>query len=175
MIESIPPELHRPIATDRIPATGMVVEVLASPEEHNAIAGRLELAQVKSLYCRFALTRPLAGATKRREGEIVAECDLRATLVRECVVSLELFDDVVVEHFRVRFVPAGSESDDEDPEADDEIPYEGAVIDLGDALVEQLALTMDPYPRKPGAELPPEANDIDLGPFAALLGLKRPD
>jgi hypothetical protein len=175
MTADFTPELHRPVATDRIPQAGMTMEVKAAGDEHSAVAGRLELPQVKELSCRFVLTRPLAGATRRREGEIVAEGHLRAVLVRECVVSLELFDAVIDERFRVRFVPAGSESDDDDPEADDEIPYDGAAIDLGEAAVEQLALTLDPYPRKPGAELPPEAIEIDFGPFAALARLAKKD
>ena len=169
----LPPEMHRPIATDRVPQAGMTLDIIATADERNAVAGRLELPMVHLLSCHYVLTRPLAGATRRREGEIVAEGRLRASVVRECVVTLELFDELIDESFRVRFVPAGSESDDDDPEADDEIPYEGAAIDLGEATVEQLALTLDPYPRKPGAELPPEAVDIDFGPFAALLRPKQ--
>lgn len=169
------PELHRPTATDRIPVSGMTVDVQADAAECEAIAARLMIPAVKKLSCRFVLTRPLAGATTKRPGEILAEAHLRATLVRECVVSLEKFTVKIDERFRVRFVSAGSESDDEDPESDDEIAYGGAAIDLGEAAVEQLGLTLDPYPRKPGAELPPEANDPEEGAFAALSRLVRPD
>ena len=174
MTEDIP-ELHRPIATDRIPVTGMSMDVLATSDECKLIARRLMIPGVEFLSCRFMLNRPLAGSERRREGEIVAEGRLRATLVRECVVSLEKFTVKVDERFRVRFVSTGSESEDEDPESDDEIGYAGAAIDLGEAAVEQLALTLDPYPRKPGAVLPPEANDPEEGAFAALSRLVRPD
>jgi uncharacterized metal-binding protein YceD (DUF177 family) len=169
------PEFHRPTATDRIPVSGMTLEVVADAAELPTIAERLQLPAVESLSCRYVLSRPLASGTRRREGEIVADCVLRAKLVRECVVSLDPFDVSLEERFRVRFVPAGTESDDEDPEADDEIGYEGAAIDLGEAAVEQLALTLDPYPRKPGAQLPPEASDAEENPFAALGRLVRPD
>lgn len=169
------PELYRPTATDRIPASGTTIEITAAGEELAAIARRLMIPAVERLSCRFVLTRPLASGTKRREGEIVAEGVLRARLVRECVVSLEPFAVDLKEAFRVRFVPEGTESDDDDPESDDEVGYAGAAIDLGEALVEQLALTLDPYPRKPGAELPPEANDPDDNPFAGLQRLVRPD
>jgi len=54
----------------------------------------------------------------------------------------------------------------------DEIPYTGGLIDLGAALAEQLALSLPPYPRKPGAELPPEARDDSANPFAALSRLR---
>lgn len=169
------PELHRPTATDRIPMTGTTLEVTAANDELKAIAARLNIPSVGRLTCRFVLTRPLATGTRRREGEIVAEGVMRASLIRECVVSLEPFPVRIEEKFRVRFVPAGSESDDEDPESDDELVYEGADIDLGEALVEQLALSLDPYPRKPGAVLPPEASDAEDSPFAALGRLVKPD
>ena len=175
MSDGLALEMSRPVATDRIPSVAMTMDVAATSQECDAVAGRLELPLVRLLACHYTLTRPLAGATRRREGEIVAEGHLRASVVRECVVTLELFDEIIEEHFRVRFVPAGTESDDDDPEADDEIPYEGASIDLGEATVEQLALSLDPYPRKPGAELPPEACEIDLGPFAALARLAKRD
>lgn len=175
MSEGHIPEMSRPMATDRIPGAGMMVEVESSSDERDAVAGRLELPLIRLLACHYTLVRPLASATRRREGEVVAEGRLRATVVRECVVTLELFDEVIDERFRIRFVPAGTESDDGDPEADDEIPYEGAAIDLGEATVEQLALTLDPYPRKPGAELPPDASDIEMGPFAALARLAKND
>ena len=168
------PELSRPVATDRIPAAGMTLQVLADAAECAAVATRIGLAAIESLVCDLTLVRPLAGSQRRREGEILAEGHLRATLVRECVVTLDLFPVSVDQRFRVRFVPAGSESEDADPESDDEIPYEGAAIDLGEATVEELALTLDPYPRKPGAALPDDAVDIDLGPFAALSRLARP-
>ncbi len=171
----ITPEFHRPTATDRIPVSGMRVEVVAAGAELLAIAARLQVPVVEALSCRYVLTRPLASGTRRREGEIVAECVLRARLVRECVVTLEPFGVSIEERFRVRFVPAGTESDDEDPEADDEVGYDGAAIDLGEAAVEQLALTLDPYPRKAGAKLPPEANDPDENPFAALVRRPKAD
>lgn len=168
---SVEPELHRPLPTDRISQAGLKFEVLATGDECSAIAGRLVVAEVRAFSARFVLSRPLAGSTTRREGEIEAQGWLRAVLLRECVITLDLFEQVVEEPFRLRFVPSGTETDGDDPEADDEIGYAGAAIDLGEAAVEQLALVMDPYPRKPGAALPPEASDVDEGPFAGLRGL----
>jgi hypothetical protein len=70
------------------------------------------------------------------------------------VVSLDAFPVALVEEFAVRFVPAGSESDTaDDPDEPDEISIESGLLELGEATVEQLALALDPYPRKPGAVL----------------------
>ncbi len=93
-------------------------------------------------------------------------------MVQVCVVTLDEFAQPVQERFTVLFVPAGTETEDDDPEAPDQIPYEG-VIDLGEAAAEQLALALDPYPRRPDApELADEHGDAG-GPFAALAALRR--
>jgi uncharacterized metal-binding protein YceD (DUF177 family) len=165
----ITPELHRPVATDRIATMGQSIELRADAAECAAIALRLGVPAVHALTCRFHVTRQMDA----RSGEIIAEGHLKARLDRDCVVTLERFTLAVEERFRVRFVPEGTEAGDDDPESDDEIPYAGTGIDLGEAAVEQLALTLDPYPRKPGAELPPEASDPEESAFAALAALAR--
>ncbi len=48
-------------------------------------------------------------------------------------------------------------------------PLIGGEIDLGAIVFEFLALSLDPYPRKPGAVfMEPENSDRDASPFAAL-------
>ncbi|MBV9776353.1 MAG: DUF177 domain-containing protein, partial [Acetobacteraceae bacterium] len=89
-----------------------------------------------------------------------------------CVVTLDEFEAELTESFTVRFVPEGAESPEIDPEAEDEIPYRGRTIDLGEAVSEQLALALDLYPRRPGALLP-EAEAAPPGPFAGLGALRR--
>jgi hypothetical protein len=69
-------------------------------------------------------------------------------------------------------LPAGREPAD-GPDDLDEIETENDVVDLGEAVAEQLALALDPYPRAPGAELPPEAVDPEAGAFGALAALRR--
>ena len=167
-----PPELSRTVALDRIRDTAFETNFQASPEECNAVAGRLQEPAVESLRCSFTLHRPAAA---KRSGEIVGEGHLIARVQRECVVSLDLFDEEIDERFRVVFVPEGKETDDDDPESVDEIPYANSAIDLGEAAVEQLALILDPYPRKPGVELPSDLAGEASGPFAALAKFTRPD
>jgi len=145
----VKPELRRPVSVAEIGPSGLDSVVEASPAECAALARRMAVPAVLSFSCRFHLARTVGGV-------VAARGHLAALVVRTCVVSLDDFETVVEEDFRIRFVPAGTETDnpDPDPEADDEIPFAGTVIDLGDAASEQLALALDPYPRKPGAELP---------------------
>jgi uncharacterized metal-binding protein YceD (DUF177 family) len=156
-------ELSRPVVIDRIPAAGLEQRVEANAAECAAIAARLRLPGVAALACTFHLV-PVAGMV-RAEGRLEAE------VTRTCVVSLEDFQQRVAEEFAVRFVPAGTESD-EDPDSEDEIPTESGLIDLGEATIEQLALALDPYPRMPGATLPEPEAEEEANPFAALSRLR---
>jgi uncharacterized metal-binding protein YceD (DUF177 family) len=160
------PELHRPLAVDHIGADGLERIVEANAAERAALAERLLLPAVVSLWCRFRLRRIDGGV-------IAAEGSLRARVVQTCVVSLDDFEAGVREDFTVRFVPSGTEQDDIDPGAEDEIPYEHGGIDLGEAATEQLALALDPWPRRPGATVPEAAAEEAPHPFAGLARLKR--
>jgi uncharacterized metal-binding protein YceD (DUF177 family) len=161
----VTPELHRPVTIDRVDNTGLDMSVEANEAECSALAVRMKLPDMRSLTCDFHLEREFAGA-------FLAHGHLRARVVQTCVVSLEDFTNLIEEHFAVRLVPEGQESDD-DPESLDEIPYHGETIDLGEVAAEQLALALDPYPRAPGAELPTLPDDAEWQPFAALDALRR--
>jgi len=155
-------ELSRPVAVNRI-ASGLEVEVRADAAECAALAARMNIPAVLELVCDFRLGA--AGG-----GVVLANGHLRARVVRTCVLTLDAFEMPTEERFRLRCVPAGQESADDDPESDDEIGYVDGLIDLGEAAAEQLALALDPYPRKPDATLPDVAGDDEPTPFATLAG-----
>jgi uncharacterized metal-binding protein YceD (DUF177 family) len=161
------PELHRPVAVERIGAGGQDITVEASAAECTALARRMDLPAVLSLMCRFHLAQDTADT-------LIARGHLVAHVVQTCVLSLEDFGATVEEHFTVRCVPEGQESDDTDPDALDEITYVDGTLDLGEAAAEQLALALDPYPRAPGAELPEIEAEPDAHLFAGLGAVKRP-
>jgi hypothetical protein len=146
----VKPELVRPLALADIPAGGRTVRVEASAAERAALARRLRIPEIEALACDFALRRETRGV-------IAAAGRLAARVVQTCVVTAEDFSTEVAESFSVRFVAAGGEDADGgddafDPEAPDEIPYDGATLDLGEATAEQLALALDPWPRRPELE-----------------------
>ena len=162
----MPVEMSRPIPFERVGPRGLDVTVEASAEECVALAERMGLPAIGSLVCRFRLSQE--GKTRVR-----AEGHLRAVVVQTCVVSLENFQSVVEEEFTVRFVPAADIREEVDLDDDDEVPIENGLLDVGEAAAEQLGLALDPYPRMPGAELPPAEEDEDDHPMAALKRLKR--
>lgn len=168
-------ELSRPVAIDRLQPGASPVIVEAAEGERAAIAKRLRVPSVHALRVEWSLTRGTGGLV-----EATGRLDARVEQV--CVVTLEPFEAPVVERFVVRFVPAalagsGGGAEDEDPESPDEIPYEGGALDLGEASVEQLALALDPFPRKPGVVFaeasrgpadPSGGEEEAASPFAAL-------
>ena len=105
---------------------------------------------------------------------------VRAHAVQTCGITLEPLPVDVDAPFSIDLVeatPEGAEPteieiDLEDDSAD---PIEDGQIDLGGYLVEQLALNLDPFPRKPGAEFvqPPEPEEVS--PFAVLKAFKPKD
>jgi len=158
------PELHRPVSLDRIGPQGLDVTIDATPDECVALARRMNVPAVLNVSCVFHLIR---------EGRDVVQARgaLHARVMQTCVISLEDFKASVEEVFQVRFVPSGEETEDIDPESEDEIPFEGNSLDLGEAAAEQLGLALDPYPRMPGVEMPEVADDPMPHPFAALRRL----
>jgi hypothetical protein len=158
------PEFHRPVPAERVGEAGFEQRVEADAAERVALAQRLGVPALLALSCRFRLTRAPGGVA----GVIVAEGRLEARLTRVCVVSLEEFETAMAENFRVRFTPAGQESDAIDLDADDEIPYGGGGLDLGEAAAQQLALALDPYPRRPEADVSAPERQTSDSPFAML-------
>ncbi len=161
------PEFSRRLAIDRIGPAGHDLTVEATAAELAGLATRLQLPAVSALTCRFRLRQA-------HNHTFVAEGWLDAVVTQTCVVSLDAFDALISDHFVIRFVPAGCESDDIDPDADDELPYSDGVIDLGEATSQQLALALDPWPRKPDATLPEATTDEPASRFAALRQKRLP-
>jgi uncharacterized metal-binding protein YceD (DUF177 family) len=155
---------------------GERIELSADEGERTKVAERLGLR---------ALDRLEAHATLERKGEIVrVRGRLKAGLGQSCVVTGEPVEAHADEPFDIYFLPepASGHSDEEVEliESDCEVVFhDGSAIDLGSAIADTLALSLDPYPRSAGAEAAlKEAgvlSEAEAGPFAALAKLKRSD
>lgn len=164
------PEFSRRVPLSRLRETAERITVEADAAECAALAARFAIPAIAALQCRFVLRRDA-------DGGIAASGSLEAVVTQICVVSLEPFETPIAEEFAVRFVPAAQISEEigdlDDFDAPDEIGHDGAALDLGEAAAEQLALALDPWPRKPGAEMPVIEQAVDPR-LAALARLKRP-
>jgi uncharacterized metal-binding protein YceD (DUF177 family) len=164
-------EFSRPVALDTIGEGAREIVVEADQAERAALAKRFDLIEIGKLTAKATLTR---------EGDVVsATGELEANVVQACVATATPLPVEVKEAFSLRFIPmlaAGEEEIELDAAACDTAEYEGSAIDLGEAVAETMALSLDPFPRSPDADaILKEAGVLgegDFGPFAALKALK---
>ena len=175
-------EFSHVVEVDRIGPPGLQVHLEADQAARTALARRLRILEIQSLKADLMLAPEALPGHFRLTGRLEAEVD------QACVVSLEPVRQHVSEAVLRRFgpeieaKPAAEPDEDEaewlDPDADDPPdPVMGGQIDLGDVVAEELALGLDPYPRKPGAEVPDSYRQAaeegsKISPFAALAKLK---
>ena len=163
---------HR-LTLDRI-WDGERIDLVADEEERQRISERLGLRSLNQLEAHAALSRE--GDTIRARGRI------GASLEQSCVVTGEPVAAHVDEPFDIAFVPeprAGIAEEEVELSSEDcdVVFHDGASIDLGSAIADTLALSLDPYPRSAGAEAAlKEAGvltEAEAGPFAELAKLKK--
>lgn len=167
------PELSRPIRADTLSAAPRTIRVEAGAGERAALARRFGLARLDRLEAQVQIHRGTP--------DILAEGRLAADVVQSCVVTDVDVPASVEESFTIRFRPEPAEAAPEEEielgEAElDVMFYDGAMIDVGEAVAQTLALNLDPYPRAPDAAAAlGEAGVLDegaAGPFGALAALK---
>lgn len=165
-------EFSFPVDLATLDPSGARFTVEASAAERPRIARRLGAPAVDALTGDFTLTPTATGLS--------VEGRLRARLRRQCVVSLETLTEQIDEPFTIAFArePA-SEPDREEALSEEPVELlEGASVDLGELLVQELALAMNPYPRKAGAPPLDAASGPSQAdsPFAVLAaGVAEPD
>jgi len=176
------PELSRPLKVDKIPLGGVEERIVASPQEKEALAARFNLTALPSLES-FLTVR------KEDGGFVAVKGTFSADVVQTCVVTLDPVAAHVGGGIDALFGPAHLIREEHEGgladlgEADPPEPIIGGVIDLGELTAQNLAMALDPYPRKEGASLQ-TAVDRDAAldvaspetasgnrPFSALAGL----
>ena len=144
------PEFSRPVRLDEIPARGLEIEIEADPAERAALARRFGLQAIDRLAARVRLERV-------RGGRLVhLAADLEAEVIQTCVVTLDPVPARIAAQFEVLYDPAAGPQPREVVIEGGEVeiePLEGNVIDVGEAVAEELALSLDPYPRAPGVSV----------------------
>ena len=153
---------------------GERLDLVAGEAERRAIAERLSLRALDRLEAHVTLSR--TGPLVRAEGRIAA------TLEQSCVVTSEAVAAHVDEAFALLFMPepetSRAEEEIELGEQDcDVVFYDGAAIDLGGAIADTLALSVDHYPRSAGADAALKEAGVlseeQASPFAVLANLKK--
>lgn len=149
------------------------MEIEASESERSALALRFDLVTIGNLSAKAEISR---------KGEMVtASGRLKASVTQSCVatgepVAVEL-DEAFEIHFRPTPQDGGAEEEVELSESElDVVFYDGAEVDIGESVAETLSLSLDPFPRAPGAEEALKAAGVkaeeEAGAFAALAALR---
>lgn len=172
------------------PKSGLAVTFTANEAQRHAIAAALDLAACTRLAVTASI-RARAGGRYTLLGRIEADVE------QACVATLEPVHTRLDEELAAEFSPEEDiaktlpPETDFDPEGEDE-PFAmvAGEVDVGQAVYEHLALSIDPFPRREGAEAiaiekgpsgPPQLRDADApgaadpgkpNPFAALAKLK---
>ena len=157
-------EFSHQIMLDDLPKGGRHFKLEASEQERSAAASRLGVLAVDALGGEIKVV-----ASRKRfdlSGRVVAR------LRRECVASLEEIEEAIDETFEVSYLRKSAEEfEDEEISLDTPEFHDEPQFDLGDFLVQQVSLAMDPFPRKAGVKsLAVEfGEDSELSPFAQAL------
>jgi uncharacterized metal-binding protein YceD (DUF177 family) len=112
--------------------------------ERQAIADWLGLEALDALACQFTILRVQGGA--------IVRLDLTAAAQRICVASLEPMTEHIREtieiHFDRHFADAAEDEIDDERLRE---PWPENGLDLAAMLIDHLALSLSPHPRKEGA------------------------
>ena len=172
--------LWRPFKMDAVRDAPVKVDIVATPEERDAVARALAIPALSKLEAHLRVA-------KAPRGRFEATGEVLAKATRICVVSLDPFEAEIREPVGIFFAEAPRDhrksgaaapaeivvrpGDDDPPE-----PIVDGRVDLGAVVVEFLALGLDPYPRGPGADFgeiaPSPSEDGKASPFRVLAKLR---
>jgi uncharacterized metal-binding protein YceD (DUF177 family) len=166
------PEFSRRIDSLRLAAGGERHDIAAKPAERAGLVKRFNLLALDRFDAKVTLT-PMAGGYYRLAAEF------EAVLVQACTVTGEPVASRIAEVFTLSYGPEDQTGEivlDGDSEPVE--PLDDGVIDIGEAVAQQLSLALDPFPRAPGVAADGDArvsgDTPTESPFAALARLRKP-
>ena len=142
-------EFSRAVRVDTLGSTPRTLKIEADAHECEALATRFGLEAIDRLEAEMSLVRGGEAAT--------ATGVLFAQVTQSCVATGEPVPARIEEPFTILFEPerqpaAADEEIELSEEECDIVFYAGAMIDVGEAVAETLALSLDPWPRSPNAD-----------------------
>lgn len=172
----ITPELTRPVLLENIDAQGFETEIVATAEEREKLAERFSLLEIGDLRARTRLT----WLNGRRGLRLWAH--LSAQVTQSCVVSLEPVEETVDDEVEIDFElvrDGATEREIVVTTAKEAEPLEGDTLDIGEVISEELALSLNPYPRHADCDVEgapePESAEERPRPFEKLARIRRGD
>ncbi|MCJ8191208.1 YceD family protein [Sphingomicrobium aestuariivivum] len=152
---------------------GETIAIHADEAMRASVAERLHLPSIEKL--------AIDGRIERDGDGIAVNGTLSASVTHACVATGDPVAETIEEHFGLLFAPHPEHDEDAEIELGvddlDTIFHDGRELELGDALIDTLALALDPYPRVADADARLKAAGVlseeEAGAFGALAGLKK--
>ena len=152
----------------RVNEIGAGVTRLLVPDdsERVRIVKALDLASLSTFESELSVVPAHLGWTL--SGRVKAEAE------QVCGITLEPLPVTVDARFVVALVEEADVTPEVEVTLDDDSPdvIEDGKIDLGQYAVEQFALSLDPFPRKPDAEFVQPEEPAEISPFAVLKQMR---
>ena len=153
------PEFSRLIRVDQLADQDTKFAFEGEPEECAQLAERFSLLGLERLDAQVWARRINGTPVVRARVNFVAD------VLQSCIATLDPVAAHIDEWFEVEYVPGSNPEGDKEVvfDVNDDDPPErmqGSQFDIGEAISERLALSLDDYPRKPGAEI---ADHIEHG------------
>ena len=142
----------------------------ATSSERAGLARRFDLVSLDQLAATVEL---------RRQGAkvVLLEAAFEAKFVQSCVMTLDPVAGTISDHFSLVFGPPETEPPQIGPGEDEAVfePLKGDAIDIGEAVAQELSLTLPVFPHHPEAKIETDAAAaLSAGAFALLARLRRP-
>jgi uncharacterized metal-binding protein YceD (DUF177 family) len=168
-MNDVTPEFSRLVPVARLGLEPFRQRIEATPEERDRLAQRLDLC---------ALDRFAADVELRRQGGqlVILEAAFAAEFEQCCSVTLEPVRGAIADRFSLIYGPEQNEGPEVTLSADDPAfePLTVDVIDVGEAVAQELSLALPEFPRLPDANvddlIEPEPKE---GPFATLTHFRK--
>ena len=165
----VAPEFSRLVALAQLSTRPYRQRIEATSEERAKLSRRLDLLSLDRLDAEVELRRQSSKV-------ILLEAEFAAEFEQCCAVTLEPVRGAVSDRFSLVYGPA-PEQEQEIALSSDEPAFEplsGSSIDIGEAVAQELSLTLPVSPRDPGARIDEAAIAEPLeGPFATLARMHK--
>ncbi len=145
-------ELSRPVYVEKLGTQEFTQHIEPREHELETLTKRLKIDNLNSLSADVSVKL-------LSSGDVVVSAAFEAQVKQTCGVTLEPVVSDIKSEFTTTYSPSAEEffgaAEEEDADFDADFdppdPIEDGIIDIGEAVVEHLALEIDPFPRVKGA------------------------
>jgi uncharacterized metal-binding protein YceD (DUF177 family) len=165
-LTDIAPEFSRLVRITGLGSKPFRQRIEATPNEREQLSRRFDLLALDRLSAVVEL--------RRQDAEVILlEATFEADFVQACTVTLEPVPGGISDRFTLVYGPITGQRHEIERAVDEPAfePLDGDTIDIGEAVAQELSLSLPLCPRHSGAGIEVESSEELSGPFASLARL----